>query len=459
MAIFMLAGTLSMAGCGSSTAPASGPTGLPPLPKQQPAAQAPAPNQAQAPDFSVGSTADAAPPAGPAASTVSGDSAPAASTTSGSAVSSGNLGAATGSSGLGLKGGMEFSTSDRIVFFSDRQPSEGLNDIYVFDPLQDTVLSIVGVNTKDNETNPRMSDNGKWLVFQRGVGSGSLPVGNPGPNGHINQDILLYNMDAKLVNTLHNLNTENFDEYEPDVSDDGCKIVYVSNQGPGFDNSPNAIPEIRLYDVTTGDNWEVPGANRNFKDVSWPTISANGLKIAYGASILFQDDIPNEDNTGTPTGGAASTGGLLAPGESNIYIYDVAHGTQITPPFVNTAFDEYDPELCADGSRMLFVTNRWGAQQIAEVNFDTGFIDNLSFLNHPHHVGEAANDMQHPRYLGSDTSRIVFQVKDTGNTVPIFLQAYNRVTAMLDTLPVANDLLFNQGLRAPQPEIPAIEVI
>ena len=125
----------------------------------------------------------------------------------------------------------------------------GNNDIYVFDPALDTVLAIVGVNTLDNEFNPRISDNGKWLVFQRTWGTGDCGCSY----GYGNQDILLYNMDMKLVNTLPGLNTEAFDEYMPDVSDDGCKIVYVTEVGH--------FAEVRLYDTKTGDNWAIPGAS------------------------------------------------------------------------------------------------------------------------------------------------------------------------------------------------------
>jgi Tol biopolymer transport system component len=233
------------------------------------------------------------------------------------------------------------------------------------------------------------------------------------------------------------LNTEEFDEYMPDVTDDGSKIVFVTEQA-GF-------PEVRLFDVRTGDNWAVPGLNRNFADVTWPTISANGTKIAYGASILYAGGVAH-DGTGTPTGGGAVTGNPLDFGESNIYVYDLITGTQLTPPFVNTAFDEYNPDLCDDGSRMLFVSNRMGTEDVFEVSLDSGMTDNLSFLN----TDEL--DEQHPRYLGYGVDRIVFQIKPVYGPGPIALRAYNRASATLDTLPVANHLFADSALRAPQSE-------
>ena len=128
-------------------------------------------------------------------------------------------------------------------------------------------------------------------------------------------------------------------------------------------------------------------------------------------------------------------------------MYDVVNGVQLTPPFINTAFDEYNPELCADGSRILFVSNRLGTEDIFEVNLDTGFTDNLSFLN------TYELDEQMPRYLGAGIDRIVFQIKYPDSTYPVALRAFFRPAALLDTLPVANQLFANSAIRAPQPEV------
>jgi hypothetical protein len=48
---------------------------------------------------------------------------------------------------------------------------------------------------------------------------------------------------------------------------------------------------------------------------------------------------------------------------------------------------------------------------------------------------------------------LVFQIKPYGvSTYPVALRAYNRASATLDTLPVANQIYANSALRAPQPE-------
>ncbi|MFN3430827.1 MAG: hypothetical protein ACK46X_12840, partial [Candidatus Sericytochromatia bacterium] len=332
----MLAGSLTLAGCGSPTTPSAGPVAPQPAPMTQPV------QETKAPAAAIENTANAQTPAVAAPAQTSGNAAPAAP--------------AQPQGEIGLKGGMGWGGFDFIVFSSNRKPGEGKGDIYVFDPAIDTVLAIVGVNTHDNELNPRMSDNGKWLVFQRSwkenkyghqrpsngsdengdMADSSILPGEGEMNGYPhrhkgkNQDILLYNMDLKLVNTLPALNTEEFDEFQADVSDDGCNIVYVTEV-------EKYKPEVRLYDVTTGDNWAIPGLNRNFRDLTWPTISANGKRIAYGASTDKGSYGPAEDIDGNETGGDAVTGDPLYFGESNVYVYDVPTGTQLTPPFLNTA--------------------------------------------------------------------------------------------------------------------------
>ena len=146
MALFMLAGSLTLAGCGSPTTPSAGPISQP-APMTQPV------QETKAPAAAIENTNNVQTPAVTAPAQTSGDAAPVAP--------------AQPQGELGLKGGMGWSGFDFIVFSSNRKPGEGKGDIYVFDPNIDTVLAIVGVNTHDNELNPRMSDNGKWLIFQR----------------------------------------------------------------------------------------------------------------------------------------------------------------------------------------------------------------------------------------------------------------------------------------------------
>lgn len=291
--------------------------------------------------------------------------------------------------------GMQYSPADLITFQSDRRPSEGGYDIYVYDPGQDTVLAITGVNTPMDETHPRLADDGRWLVFQRG-------------DGHGGADILLYNRQTRLLNTLPAVNSPRARETEPDITADGRLIVYVSDAG--------GRAHIRLYDVASGDAFELTGAGRQLSDVRSPTISGDGRRVAYSASTLN------------------------APDSADIYLYDIPSASQLTPPFVNTLYREVDPELSPDGARLLFTSNRFGSDDVFECDLDTGFTDNFGDLN-------TAHDEQIPRYMGGGCDRILFQqrVHDPAYD-QLSIRAFNRAQAMLDTLPVANMLLANSAL-------------
>lgn len=285
--------------------------------------------------------------------------------------------------------------ADLITFQSDRRPNEGGYDIYVYDAAEDTVLAIAGVNTPADETHPRLSDDGQWLVFQRG-----LPGGDQG--------LLLYDQQTRRLNTLSAVNSPQAQETEPDISADGNLIVYVSDAG--------GKRHIRLYDVETGDNYELGGAGRHLSDLRSPSISGNGRRVAYSA--------------GTPA----------APASSDVYLYDIPTASQLTPPFVNTLYREFDPELSPDGTRLLFVSDRFGSEDVFECDLVSGFTDNFSQLNTDH-------DEQHPRYMGARGERIVFQLRvRTDAYDQLSLRAFDRALAMLDTLPIANMLLANSAL-------------
>jgi Tol biopolymer transport system component len=296
-----------------------------------------------------------------------------------------------------LDTGMSYSPADTLTFQSDRRPSEGGYDVYVYDPAQDTVLAIVGVNTKADETNPSVSDDGKWLVFQRGVQHAE---------GH-QQDILLYNRQNRLVSTLSGLNTVGHDETEPSISGDGQLIAYVSYE--------HGHPAIRLYDVPMGAAFEVPGANRRLLRVGHPALSGDGQRIAYEAASMAD------------------------PEATDIYLYDIPAATQVTPPFVNTHFRELDPELSADGRRLLFVSDRLGSLDVFEVDLDSGNTDNFALLNSDH-------DESRPEYLGGDTERLAFNLTTRDEYPLTMIRAFNRRTMQIDTLPVANSLLANSAL-------------
>jgi hypothetical protein len=200
-------------------------------------------------------------------------------------------------------------TLSRVAFQSCRFGGGGESDIFIYDFVQDTVLALPAVNTPAAEVNAEISANGRYVVYQTNI------------NG--NWDIRLFDMATLLINTLPGLNTPS-DETQPDISDN-CNIVFVQNNcfTHGFEM-------LRLYEGLTGDTYIVPV--RQVVDVTWPTISADGSTIAFGAFPL-------------------------GFGTQDIYVYRIGEGV-MTPPFVNSAFDDYNPELSADGRSRASSTPR-----------------------------------------------------------------------------------------------------
>jgi Tol biopolymer transport system component len=229
-----------------------------------------------------------------------------------------------------------------------------------------------------------------------------------------NDDIFLFSLRNQLINTLQTLNTD-ADESQPDVSNDGDVLVYVSNR-QGQD-------ELRVFDMRNGNNFRVPVANRGLTQVNWPTISGNGDVIAYGATDGQRSDV---------------------------YVYSLEMAAQLTPPFLNTESGEYNPDLNDMGDLITFVSDRRGSEDIYVVDMRSGFIDNMVLAN-----SEAAE--QEPRWLAGGDNSIVFHTNRTGE---FRIMAYNLDNAVLNTLPVANELDPVQGEMMLRPDftVPVVQM-
>ncbi|MEB3327892.1 MAG: hypothetical protein VKQ33_01525 [Candidatus Sericytochromatia bacterium] len=381
---------------GPAPAPATGGTVNAPIRAQEGMTNAPpASAVSSGGGSSTGSGTTTAAPAAPAVGTTT--EVPPAVISPGAAVIADTVvgGIGGGVVGMGYTGGFDGEGENGLITFqSDRATGGGAGmDIFVFDAVAATVLALPGVNTLADETNPRLSSNGRWLVYQS--------------NESGDNDILLFSLESQLINTLPTLNT-NADEEQPDVSNDGDVIVYVSNRA-GSD-------ELRVFDLVDGNNFRVPIANRGLYDVNWPTISGNGEVIAYGAS----------------------------DGQSaDVFVYSLRDAAQLTPPFLNTPDGEYNPDLNEHGDLIAFVSNRRGSEDIYAVDMRSGFTDNLVLANSPYIE-------QEPRWLAGTDDALVFHTDRTGE---FRIMAYNLDTAVLNTLPVANEIGSNTQLRDSTPRL------
>ena len=253
-------------------------------------------------------------------------------------------------------------------------------DIFTYDQTSGTVMALPGVNSGADEINPRVSANGRWLIYATDI------------NG--DWDIYLYDIAQGLIDTLSNLNTDE-DEVAPTVDDDGTTIAYVFRRG-GYST-------LGLYDLVT-DNAFVPTAVAQLiDDARTPWISGDGRYVAFASDV---------DYTGY-----------------DIFVYDVETATLISPPFVNSPDDEMDPALNEDGSRMVFATDRGGSDDIMLAEMTTGVLDRLVLANSPY-------DERSPRFLDGD-GPIVFNTDRTGY---LRLMVYHPGGGVLDTLAIAHEI-------------------
>jgi hypothetical protein len=375
---------LALAGCGGPPAPMAG---APPI--QRPAAAvhpvAPVPDAANAPleayglglgDIGLGN----APPTNSGIGGIGG--------------SSSGLG---GIGGIGLGGAGAAlpplppaavfkgpTPGERFIPFSSTrvQSSFGGFDVFLFDPATGTVLAIPGLNTAANEIHPRLSLNGRFLVYASNV------LGN--------YRIFKYDLANGTIDALVTLNDPTIDQVSPTIDDSGQQICYLARLG--------GISQLRLHNLATHVTVVPAPVDRLGPTILTPQISGDGHWVTFSA--------------GTPLG-------------TDIYLYRVGDASVSSPPFVNTLANEIDPVLSDDGTRMLFASDRRGTGfSIYEANLVTGFIDNLALAN------DLGNNIN-PRYLDAAGRDIIFESDRTGSS-KVYL--YRQSAGVVDTLPLMHEL-------------------
>jgi Tol biopolymer transport system component len=207
--------------------------------------------------------------------------------------------------------------------------------------------------------------------------------------------IYLYDLKMGLVDMLPTLNTE-YDEVAPTVDDGGTTVAYVLERG-GYQT-------LGLHDLTTGRSFVPTVVAQLGDDVRTPWLSGDGDYVAFAADV---------DYTGW-----------------DIFVYDVEAATLISPPFVNSPDDEMDPALNADGSMLVFATDRMGSDDIMLAELTTGVLDRLMLANSPY-------DERSPRFLGGDEEAIVFNTDRSGDRQ---MMLFHPGAGVIDTLPIMHEI-------------------
>jgi Tol biopolymer transport system component len=168
---------------------------------------------------------------------------------------------------------------------------------------------------------PTVSADGKLLAFA---------AWNRPRAPSLHWHIFLYDIPARKLLDLPNLNSKAFDERMPALSGDGRFLAYTSNARGSV-----GLTDIYLYDRQAASVLLLPEMNSKQMD-SEPSLSGDGRLIA------FASDRP---------GGS---------GGRDIYLFDRSDGKFLPLPGLNSPAHEHSPALSPDGRFIAFVSERPG---------------------------------------------------------------------------------------------------
>jgi Tol biopolymer transport system component len=196
--------------------------------------------------------------------------------------------------------------------------------IHYWDRKEQKLVELPEINSSPNaQMQPSLSGDGKFLAF--------AAWNRPGAAGQ-SWHIFLYDVTAKKMGTLPELNTSMSDERMPALDGMGRFLAFTSNRKGGA-----GLNDVYLYNRQTGKLVDLPGLNSKHMDQQ-PALSADGNLVA------FASDRP---------GGS---------GGRDIYLYDRTTSKLLPLPGLNTAAHEYSPSLSPDGRFIAFVSERLGGE-------------------------------------------------------------------------------------------------
>jgi Tol biopolymer transport system component len=195
--------------------------------------------------------------------------------------------------------------------------------IQLWDVKEKKLVDLPALNDSPNaQMSAALAGDGKLLAF--------TAWNRPGASQR--WDIFLYDVTAKKLLDLPNLNTQTHDERMPALSGDGRFLAFTSNAKGGV-----GLTDVYLYDRKESKFLALPEMNSKHMDVE-PSLSADGQLIA------FVSDRP---------GGS---------GGRDIYLYDRAAGKLLPLPGLNSTAHEQSPSLSPDGRFLAFVSERIGGE-------------------------------------------------------------------------------------------------
>ena len=196
--------------------------------------------------------------------------------------------------------------------------------IHFWDMKEQKVNDLAAVNTSPNaQMSPALSGDGKLLAF--------AAWNRPGAVGQA-WNVFLYDLAAKKLLDLPDLNTTASADRAPALNGDGRFLAFTSNRKGGM-----GLTDVYLYDRQQSKLVPSPELNSKHMD-GQPSLSADGNLLA------FVSDRP---------GGA---------GGRDIHLYDRTTAKLLPLPGLNTAAHEYSPALSGDGRFIVFISERLGGE-------------------------------------------------------------------------------------------------
>jgi Tol biopolymer transport system component len=295
---------------------------------------------------------------------------------------------------MAARTGIVVFTSDASALVSGEDDTNQGTDLFRYDDHARSLTSITaGANSYSY--NPDISADGSRVVFVSNATNLVPDQEDTNPN----DDIFLFDAHEQSITNL----TAGADSYSlrPDISADGARIVFISNATnlvPGETDS-NGAEDVFLYDTNSETFLNLThGANA----ASYaPRISADGERVVFISNAT--NLIPSQ-STGNGTTG-------------NLFLFDVAaHQMRNLTPGANGEVESFD--LSADGNLIVFAstaTNLVAGETDKNEVQDVFLYDALtqSLTN----ITVTGDEESRAPVIAADGSRIVFSSKAT-NLVP-----------------------------------------
>jgi Tol biopolymer transport system component len=210
------------------------------------------------------------------------------------------------------------SVDGRICAFAAEVENE-TSRIFVWDRTDQKLLETPTLNDSPNaQLWPTLSGDGKFVAF--------AAWNRPGAT--LRWDLFLYDLAAKQVSALAEINTPAGDERMPAFSRDGRLLAFTTNSPDGA-----GLSDIQIIDWRRAEPQSLAGLNTPHREVE-PSLSADGRWLA------FVSDRP---------------GGV---GGRDVYLFDCQE-RKLTPlAGLNSVAHEQTPSLSPDGRYIAFVSER-----------------------------------------------------------------------------------------------------